>query len=131
MTAQMKWYELAANPLAVTSIYTEVPSLESALLKEIILDRNGPQVIWKIELPTFPDKPPARWKFRDYNIVQLELHLWELASINIRLWTPHNEVHASIDPAEDGWISFKAISPGCNIQLLTRGFGIAFNKRKE
>ncbi len=124
----MRWYELADNPLAITRVYSEVPSLQSVALREVILDRDGPRMILKLDLPLFPDKPPERWKFRGYSAVHLQLDLWGLESLQVAQWTAKNQVWVQIERTVKGRIALQVTSSQRCIQAVARSFRITLHK---
>lgn len=125
----MRWYELAENPRAITELYTDVPLLQSVRLREVRLDRDGPTMKFTIDLPTFPDKVPARWKLRGYNAVQMQSDFWWLRSIQIDRWSAENLVDIQIEATTDGLIALQAASPQCHIQAIAHSFRITLLKQ--
>ncbi len=121
----MKWYELADNPRAITELYTDVPLLQSVRLREVILDRDGPTMKFTVDLPTFPEKVPARWKLRGYKAVQMQSDLWWLRSIQLDRWSTENLVDIQIEAIADGLIAVKVTSSSCSIQATAHLFKLA------
>jgi hypothetical protein len=53
----------------------------------IQLADDGPTVPVRCSLPTFPDKPPLRWKHHGYNAAIIELRLVGASEIRIEGWS--------------------------------------------
>lgn len=55
------WADLLRNPEAVGAFYSTIPPLESAVLRSVHLDRWGPTLTLRLDLPGFPDRPLPEW----------------------------------------------------------------------
>lgn len=108
------WWESTANPSAVTSIYSEVPQLSGVRVMSIHLDDDGPTVLVRCSLPTFPDKPPLRWKQHAYDAVLIELRLFGASDVRLEAWS--NESTGTVALTRDG----------SAIHALIAGEGIRF-----
>lgn len=70
----MGWLDLVTNPQGLRDIFQgDVPSLEGVTLHEISIDREGPALRLRLDLPGYPADPPARWRRGGFNTVQVEL----------------------------------------------------------
>jgi hypothetical protein len=125
----MKWYELAENPLAVSEIYSEVPSLQSVRLVEVLLLRDGRRMTVKIEMPHFPDKIPKRWKLQGYTSIQIQLDFWDLQSLDIVQWSSEDQVDMQIEVRAERRIEVKVRSSQYRIQATAHDFRITLHKK--
>lgn len=126
----MRWYELAENPQAVSELYSDVPSLETVHLIEVLLHRDGTRMSLKVALPRFPDKPPTRWKVQGYNTVQVQLDFWTLQTILINGWSTDNLVDILILPNTNKHIHLQISSSHCSIEATAHDFRIMLHKFK-
>jgi hypothetical protein len=68
----MGWPEAILNPKHLAALYDEVRGLDRLSLHEISVDREGPCLRIRGDLPRFPDRPSTRWP-REANRAQVVL----------------------------------------------------------
>jgi hypothetical protein len=78
----------------------EPPSLESVVLHEIRLERDGPVVRLRFDLPDFPAFPPRKWVDQKFNVVQVEIMGIGVCSVSLNGWSHNNIV--SVQLTEEG-----------------------------
>lgn len=78
----------------------EPPSLESVELHEIRLERDGPVMRLRFELPDFPASPPRKWVDQKFNAVQVEIMSIGVCSVSLNGWSHINMV--SVQLTEEG-----------------------------
>ena len=127
----MEWYKLATNPRAISEIYTNVPSLEGIRLNEVRFYEDGPRITFFLDIRTFPENVPARWKQRRYNALSLQLDFWMIESVQILKWSKENIVNVSIKQTTEKRIEVQAISSTCHIQLIAYAFSLVLHKRVQ
>lgn len=127
----MKWYELAENPRAVTELYSEVPLLQSVHLTEVVLLRDGPRMMIKVDLPRFPDKVPTRWKIQGYTSIQMQLDFWNVQSLDIAQWSTEDLVDVQIEAMAERRIEVKISSSQYHLQAMAHDFRITLHKRSS
>jgi hypothetical protein len=108
----MAWYNLVQNPRAITALYTTVPELDSVHILEVGLNGRG-WIDIKIDLPSFPDNVPQRWKWQGYNRVLLSLRFSSILSFQLEQWSTSEFVHFQINEKEAGSISFGVDAQTC------------------
>ena len=91
----MRWYSLAINPKAITSVFGELPPLESVSLFGIVMDRDGPCVQLRFDVDKFPDHPPKKWLV-GYSQVQLTVNFIDIEDVLIDRWGRNNEAQLRI-----------------------------------
>ncbi|MGC4758564.1 Imm50 family immunity protein [Micromonospora trifolii] len=70
----MSWIDLVTNPKGIQEIFPEgPPSLSGISLHELVVEREGPTVRLRLDLPAYPANPPAKWLRAGFNTVQVEL----------------------------------------------------------
>jgi hypothetical protein len=111
----MAWYHLAQNPKAISTLYSIVPELDSVHILEVGLNGRG-WIDIKIELPSFPDKVPQRWKWQGYSSVSLSLRFSSILSFQLEQWGTFELVRFQMDKKEQGIISFSVDSQTCMFQ---------------
>ena len=107
----MAWTALLENPEGIDSIYQGVPpQLEGVHIHEVSLNREGPALRVRFDLPDYPDHPPRKWQLQGFNTVQVELLFGGLSSVEINgfsvqpvgdiLLTRDGKVHVAISSNE-------------------------------
>ncbi|OKI24241.1 Imm50 family immunity protein [Streptomyces sp. CB03911] len=74
ITAAPAWHELLVDPEPLTRWYSTVPPLERAPLRSVHLSRYGPVLKLRLDLPHFPDRPPAEWAEAGCDRLECQLH---------------------------------------------------------
>lgn len=125
----MKWYELAMNPRAISEVYTDVPSLQAVLLREVILSNRGPTMMTlKMDLSRFPDKVPRRWKFKEYTAVQLQLDFWGPEIVEVFHQVGYQDAMIVIEAVPEKRILLHVTSLSWNIKAYALAFRITLRK---
>lgn len=70
----MSWNDLVSNPQGLRVIFQgDPPPLVGVSLHEVSVDRDGPSLRLRFDLPGYPSDPPAKWHRLGFNTVQVEL----------------------------------------------------------
>ncbi|MBP2403122.1 hypothetical protein SNS2_1737 [Streptomyces netropsis] len=70
------WTEFLENSAGIEGVYAGTPPvLEAVHIHEIGLNRDGPVLKLRFDLPEYPAKAPKKWESQGYNTVQVELCL--------------------------------------------------------
>ncbi|MGH3314094.1 MAG: Imm50 family immunity protein [Streptomyces sp.] len=70
----MSWTSTLADATALQRVFGgDPPELRETRVHEVTLSRDGPQVTIRIDLPTYPTSPPAKWRTQGFNTVQAEI----------------------------------------------------------
>ncbi|WP_433310994.1 Imm50 family immunity protein [Micromonospora sp. CA-269861] len=70
----MSWIDLVTNPQGLREIFPEgPPPLSGVSLHGLVVEREGPTLRLRLDLPAYPADPPARWHRAGFNTVQIEL----------------------------------------------------------
>ena len=83
------WFLNTDNPEAIQRLYDNQDGLERVELHEVVLQRDGPRLQLRFDLPRFPDHPPARWH-PESNTVQVTLDLWGIEDLTLTGWGTHD-----------------------------------------
>src|SRR4051812_4684244 len=65
----MKWIDFLDNPESVNHIFESTPPLEKVQVIELLYHQDGPRVMIRFDISSFPDKPPEKWILNGYNRV--------------------------------------------------------------
>lgn len=103
------WYQLCENAQAIEQLYITPPALDQVEMFEVCVQRDGPHLQLRVELPTFPDKPPARWP-AGANAVQVTLDLWGMTDVELAGWGTTNAGTLTLARADDGRVRFAFVS---------------------
>ncbi len=82
------WAELLRNPEALTRFYTVIPSLEAVTLRSVHLDRYGPTVTLRLDLPRFPDQPLPEWTDAGCDRFQCQVQFLAVNDFSMSGWEP-------------------------------------------
>ncbi len=99
------WQQYCDNPQAIEHLYGTVPALDTIDVHEVILQRDGPCVQLRVELPRFPDRPPAKWP-RSANAVQMALALVGVSDLRLDSWGASNRGAIAIERTENRMLRF-------------------------
>lgn len=80
------WYEACENPQPFGEMYASAEGLDRVRLFEVILGRDGARLRLRVQLPRFPDRPPARWS-PEANAVQVAVDFWLVEELGIEGWS--------------------------------------------
>lgn len=68
------WTDSLENPDALLAIYgNSVPTLRGVVLHEMTVNRDGPRLMLRFDVNTFPETPPKKWVVSGFNRVQIKL----------------------------------------------------------
>lgn len=124
----MAWYELAMNPSAISSLYVEVPPLQSVRIRELTLEHTG-NVLVSIDLPELPNRVPIRWRRQTYVTMYLQLQLFHVQQLHLSGWLGSNPVDLSISKENQKYfISSLNTASGYNFQCVLDAFRINWIK---
>ncbi|MFY1583559.1 Imm50 family immunity protein [Micromonospora sp. WMMD734] len=98
----MSWIDLVTNPQGLREVFNQNPPLLNGVsLHELVVDREGPTLQLKLDLPAYPANPPAKWIRCGFNTVQIRLLFGGVS--DLRLVGISTEVVADVDiKAGDG-----------------------------
>jgi hypothetical protein len=82
------WESLLVNRPALEAFYSSVPPLESLTVRSVHLDRRGPTVILRFDLPRFPDRPLPEWVAAGCDTFQCQLRFLAVADVVLHGWSP-------------------------------------------
>ncbi|MGJ7414467.1 Imm50 family immunity protein [Streptomyces cinereoruber] len=72
----MSWTSLLVDPSGIERIYDgRVPDLRRLNLHSVEFNREGPSLLLKFDMPSYPENPPAKWKKQGFNVVQVTIGL--------------------------------------------------------
>ena len=100
------WLDAAENGAFLKSLYGGSPALDPVELHDIRLDRDGPQANVRFDLPEFPSRLPKGWDRAGYNVVQLEILLIGLRSVQIDGWRTTMMGAMRIEPGRMWTVAF-------------------------
>jgi hypothetical protein len=114
------WLDVIENPLAITNVYSSHPDLSRVRVMRLELDEQGPTLLIRIELPTFPDTPPLRWRRHCYDAAIMELRLFGVSELRIDGWTTDNVGGISLYRNGDS-VRFQSLGRGTSVSATGVG----------
>ncbi len=128
------WHQLCDNPQAIEHLYSRVPELDAIDVHEVALQRDGPCIQVRVELPVFPDRPPAKWP-RSANAVQMTLALVGVSGLKLDGWGTSNRGAISIARTEDRLLRFVVATDALQLAGLCLAIQIgrfsAYERRRD
>ena len=110
----MNWTTLISNPHFLHALYgPEGPPLSPVRIGAMELRQDGPRLTLFVTLPTYPEKPPVKWK--GCNTAVLELDCSGVTSFAQKGWAWDNVGTLSLT-GKLGEIALTFTSPGCVIE---------------
>ncbi|MFE1415550.1 CPCC family cysteine-rich protein [Streptomyces sp. NPDC058746] len=81
-TPEPTWLDFVDNPEIIRAVYgeQEVPELDGITVREIRWQWEGPSLLIRFDLPTYPDNPPREWRVSRFDTIQVELRLLDAAA---------------------------------------------------
>ena len=101
MTADSPWFERCDNPEAVRALYDSGEGLDRVRLVELRLGQHDPHLWLRVELPRFPDRPPARWH-PEATVAQATVAFWFVEEVRLEGWSGDAEGTLSLVRADGG-----------------------------
>lgn len=98
----MSWTDFLIDKSKIISIYgNKIPSLQEVDLHEVILNRDGPRIVLRFDLPEFPDSPPKKWLALGFNRVQVQLMVLNIHELAIENFSTECKCNIIIYPEKD------------------------------
>jgi len=120
----MSWTALLENPEGIDSIFQgSPPRLEGVHIHEVGLNREGPALRVRFDLPDYPVQAPRKWQLQGFNTVQVELLFGGLRSVEISGFSV--EPVGDIALTRDEMVRVVISSNGTSIQAVADSVSIA------
>ena len=120
----MSWTALLENPEGIDSIFQgSPPRLEGVHIHEVGLNREGPALRVRFDLPDYPVQAPRKWQLQGFNTVQVELLFGGLHSVEISGFSV--EPVGDITLTRDEMVRVVISSNGTSIQAVADSVSIA------
>ncbi|MET9351289.1 Imm50 family immunity protein [Streptomyces termitum] len=72
----MRWTSLLADSSGIERIYSgRAPDLTGLNLHSIEFNREGPSLLLRFDMPSYPENPPEKWKKQGFNTIQVTIGL--------------------------------------------------------
>ena len=124
----MRWYEFANNPLAISSLYKTVPSLDVVHVKSVVLGQRRDLEI-TTDLHPLPAIIPRRWTLKGYTNVWLKLHFFSIQAFHYFSQFDDEVVSFSISKGDHGLLDVKMTSSkGDTMEAIAFCFNIILIK---
>ncbi|MEU3425893.1 Imm50 family immunity protein [Streptomyces gardneri] len=121
----MSWTSLLSNPLAIERVYDgNPPELVSVPLHAIDLNREGPTLSLRFDMPTFPESPPKKWTAQGFNAVQVTLTLGGVRNVSFSGFTTSPVVEMTLT-ARNG-VELTVRSPAVELQAAALSAHISY-----
>lgn len=109
------WSEACQNPEALRHLYADVPDVNPVEIHEVVIRRDGPLLEVRVQLPTFPDHPPARWP-EGANTVQVTIDLWGVSDFEQQGWGTENRGTLALKRLDSGELLFSFESESARLR---------------
>ncbi|WP_162925612.1 Imm50 family immunity protein [Isoalcanivorax indicus] len=106
----MGWPHHLMNPEALSGLFDSIDDLDVLNVFEITLNREGPVVALRADLPRFPERPSKRWP-PGANRVQILIEFLGVEGLSLSGFETMNEGRLEVLPLQTGYaFSFHAQS---------------------
>lgn len=95
------WADLLVNRPALETFYAPVPPLESITVRSVHLNRRGPTLTLRFDLPEFPHTPLPEWVAAGCDAFQGQLRFLAVADVVLRGWIPPVTASVLIEELEN------------------------------
>ncbi|MBP2337382.1 hypothetical protein JOF41_003560 [Saccharothrix coeruleofusca] len=110
----MGWTDIVSDAQGVIAVYHgQPPDLRRVRVHEVSVSREGPAFRLRIDLPSYPELPPAKWIRSGFNTVQIELLFGGVESVLIDGISTN--VIADIDVRVDRGVRLELTSPSMRV----------------
>lgn len=84
----MIWTDYLINDRGIKAIYAlALPSLDAVEVRQVTFKIDGPTISLGLELPEFPENPPAKWRDKGHNRVYVRLDFSGVRDVELKEWT--------------------------------------------
>jgi len=94
------WADLLTNREQMDHYYSTIPALDGAELRSLRLDRYGPTLTLRLDLPAFPDRPDEKWVAEGCDRFQCQIRFLDVAELRVSGWPASTPLAISISPQE-------------------------------
>ncbi|MFD5747033.1 Imm50 family immunity protein [Streptomyces sp. NPDC127033] len=101
------WIDLVRNSRLLTSLYSEVPSLEAVRIRSVHLDWRGPSLTLRLDLSSFPDNLPADLLWPGHDTLQIHIKFLAIDRVTFS-GLPRSLVDISFSPMGEDRVSVVA-----------------------
>jgi hypothetical protein len=81
----MNWVDVLDNQQAVTSLFRDIAALSSITLHEVWLNREGPVLRLRFDVPVVPPVLPKKWP-KGANTTQFTIAAWGVSDPQVSGW---------------------------------------------
>lgn len=116
------WADLLVDPERLRGLYSDLPARDPVTVRSLNLDRRGPTLILRLDLPAFPDHPLPEWAGAGYDRFQCQLRFLAVEDLRVRSWAAPVTGSLAVEPR-----------PSRRVRVTLRGEGldVAFTSADE
>ena len=120
------WTDFLDDQTSIEAIFRgALPSGDNLRLHEILLNRDGPVVSVRFDVPEFPSHPPEKWRDGRANRVQISLSGLAVSNLEIRGIATEMNVEISVEKIEE---SLLVELSGGSTSIRFRALALAVNR---
>jgi hypothetical protein len=106
----MNWIDAVSNPEGLREVFQgDPPLLAGVAVHTVSVDREGPTLRLRFDLPEYPANPPAKWQRSRFNTVQVELLFGAVRELSVN--GVSTNVVADIEIQNGGGVILEMNSP--------------------
>ncbi|MEC4014881.1 Imm50 family immunity protein [Streptomyces sp. H27-D2] len=113
----LHWAEQLVNPEQLTALYLTIPSLHSIKVRSIHLDRWGPTLTLRFDLPEFPHVPRVEWQEPDCDTFQCQVQFLAVADVAMTQWQPPVTANITMLPRDLRRLEISVEGLGVNLSF--------------
>ncbi|RMI33197.1 Imm50 family immunity protein [Streptomyces triticirhizae] len=92
------WAELLVDREPLARYYGAPPPLNGVVLRSVRLERDGPTLLLRLDLPAFPDRPEPEWSAAGCDRFQCQLRCLDVAEVRFSGWPLGRPVDLGVEP---------------------------------
>ncbi|MFD7293033.1 Imm50 family immunity protein [Streptomyces sp. NPDC059897] len=108
------------DPEPLRRLYGDFPRLDEFRLRSVNVNRWGPSLVLRVDLPEFPAHPPEEWVASECDVVQCHIHFGAVERLELQAWNPPTWARLSTAPTEQARMIDVSVQ-GAGLALRFRG----------
>ncbi|WP_158710977.1 Imm50 family immunity protein [Streptomyces albus] len=113
------WRGLLRNGDLLAPYYVQIPDIDRVVIHSTYLDRRGPTLVLRLDLPRFADRPLPEWIEAGCDRIQCHVKFLALSDVRIQRVRFPAEARINIDRREDGRIGVRVASDIGDMEFIS------------
>lgn len=112
----MSWLDVVTDDRAIRAVYRgqEPPRLESVTVHSIDFQHDGPNMLLRLRLASYPQQPPQKWAAQGFDTASLSLLVIGVEQVRLTGWDVDVVGNVTLERFDDR-ISIRLDSTDCTL----------------